>query len=88
MLKSQITKFSPKCHLPNIPGSIPFMGLSISGTNPLDGGYVQRGGYVWGVSMSREMGIHPPPLLTPSGGHHTYGRQASGTRHIGMLSCC
>ena len=28
-----------------------------------------------------------PPLFTPSGGHHTYGRQAGGTHPTAMLSC-
>ena len=36
------------------------------------------------VGMSR--GSHPH-LLTPSGGHQTYGRQADGTHPTGMLSC-
>ena len=31
---------------------------------------------------------HPPPALTPSGGHqNTYGWQAGGTHPTGMLSC-
>ena len=28
------------------------------------------------------------PLLTPSGGHHTYGRQEGGTHPTGMHSSC
>ena len=28
-----------------------------------------------------------PQLLTPSGGHHTYGRQAGSTHPTGMHSC-
>ena len=46
-----------------------------------------RGGYPWyqvpsgGVGMPgpRSLPGGLPQLVTPSGGHHTYGRQASGT---------
>ena len=31
---------------------------------------------------------YPPPLLTPSGSHHTYGQQAGGMHRTGILSCC
>ena len=30
---------------------------------------------------------YPPIPLTPSGDHHTYGRQVGNTYPIGMLSC-
>ena len=56
-------------------------------------------GYVQGVSMSRRgqyvrgryspppPDIPTPPLLTPSGSHHTYSRQAGCTHPTRMLSC-
>ena len=43
---------------------------------------MSTGGGWLGISR----GSHPH-LLTPSGGHQTYGRQAAGTHPTGMLSC-
>ena len=43
---------------------------------------MSTGGGWLGISR----GSHPH-LLTPSGGHQTYGRQEAGTHPTGMLSC-
>ena len=52
-----------------------------------------RGVYMWGVGTQpwtwTRGGGYPthPPLLTPSGGQRTYGRQAGSTHPTGMHSC-
>ena len=66
------------------------------------GGYVHgrgwifqgRGDYVEGAGYPplppwtwNQWGWVPPPLLTPSGCHHTDGWQAANTGQTGMLSC-
>ena len=61
------------------------------------GGYVQAGGYVckeWLCSgdgypplQTMDLKGYPPLLLTPSGSHHTYYRQAGGMHPTRMLSC-
>ena len=62
-----------------IPGDLEWVCLV---TGPLGGGgMVCPGqGMSWG-------GGYQPLLLTLSGGHHTYGRQAVGMHPTGMHSC-
>ena len=73
--------------------------MGISGGGYVKGGwYVHRkvgmsrevgmsgSAYCQRVGISRGVYVHPQ-LLTPSGDHHIYGRQAGGTRPTRMLSC-
>ena len=77
-----------------------FSFCSGDGPKSLLGGYVQGVGWAYPVGRyttgagvgipegSAEVGGYgdTPPLLTPIGGHHMYGCQASGMHPTGMLS--